>query len=199
MGTDTLAGTKWFLFCLSSSPRFVCQCFIWWSDDVKAGVEFVSPCVQTVVSAAGGRHGSRSLICVWDLLNGKCRVTITYHTGSVQSLAFSRDDHFFLSVGQWPKLTIYTSFPPDMKLNELTVRKANFFSSLQPHLPLQEIILIHKWLCGAARPSSCCPVSPCQVGSTTWPSALRQTASCPLRAVAECTSVSSNHKAPRFP
>ncbi|TKS89948.1 WD repeat-containing protein 90 [Collichthys lucidus] len=49
-------------------------------------------------SAAGGSHGNRSLICIWDVQNGSCRNTISYHKGTVQSLAFSRDDRFFLSV-----------------------------------------------------------------------------------------------------
>lgn len=58
------------------------------------------PPVQTVASAAGGSNSGGSLICIWDVQNGTCRKTISYHSGAVQSLAFSRDDHFFLSVGQ---------------------------------------------------------------------------------------------------
>lgn len=56
--------------------------------------------IQTVASAAGGSNGSKSLICIWDVLSGTCRNTISYHRGAVQSLAFSRDDCFFLSAGQ---------------------------------------------------------------------------------------------------
>uniref|UniRef100_A0A8D3BUG3 WD repeat domain 90 n=1 Tax=Scophthalmus maximus TaxID=52904 RepID=A0A8D3BUG3_SCOMX len=52
---------------------------------------------QTIASAAGGSKGSRSLICIWDIHSGTCRNTISYHRGMVQSLAFSRDDRFFLS------------------------------------------------------------------------------------------------------
>ncbi|XP_075890586.1 WD repeat-containing protein 90 [Nelusetta ayraudi] len=65
---------------------------------------------QTVVSAAGGRHGSRSRICIWDLQNGKCRGTITYHKGAVQSLAFSRDGRLFLSVGDYsdPQVALWS-------------------------------------------------------------------------------------------
>ncbi|KAM9336626.1 WD repeat-containing protein 90 [Symphorus nematophorus] len=56
---------------------------------------------QTLASAAGGSEGSRSLICIWDVQNGTCRNTISYHRGAVQSLTFSRDDRFFLSVGDF--------------------------------------------------------------------------------------------------
>ncbi|XP_069547580.1 WD repeat-containing protein 90 [Brachyistius frenatus] len=56
---------------------------------------------QTVASAAGGSNSSKSLICIWDVQNGTCCNTISYHTGAVQSLAFSRDDRFFLSVGDF--------------------------------------------------------------------------------------------------
>ncbi|TMS21879.1 Mitochondrial Rho GTPase 2 [Larimichthys crocea] len=66
---------------------------------------------QTVASAAGGSHGNRSLICIWDVQNGSCRNTISYHKGTVQSLAFSRDDRFFLSVGDFsdPEVVLWSS------------------------------------------------------------------------------------------
>ncbi|XP_045924452.1 WD repeat-containing protein 90 [Micropterus dolomieu] len=61
---------------------------------------------QTVASAAGGSNGSKSLICIWDVLSGTCRNTISYHRGAVQSLAFSRDDCFFLSAGDFSDLEV---------------------------------------------------------------------------------------------
>ncbi|XP_044194216.1 WD repeat-containing protein 90 isoform X1 [Thunnus albacares] len=66
---------------------------------------------QTVASAAGGSNGSRSLICIWDVQTGACRKTISYHRGAVQSLAFSRDDRFFLSVGDFtdPEVALWSS------------------------------------------------------------------------------------------
>ncbi|XP_063748546.1 WD repeat-containing protein 90 [Eleginops maclovinus] len=66
---------------------------------------------QTVASAAGGSNGSRSLICLWDVQNGTCRSTISYHRGAVQSLAFSRDDRFFLSVGDFsePEVALWSN------------------------------------------------------------------------------------------
>ncbi|KAM7381807.1 hypothetical protein PAMA_012590 [Pampus argenteus] len=56
---------------------------------------------QTVASAARDSNGSRSLICIWDVQTGACRKTVSYHKGGVQSLTFSRDDRFFLSVGDF--------------------------------------------------------------------------------------------------
>ncbi|XP_039991620.1 WD repeat-containing protein 90 isoform X3 [Xiphias gladius] len=66
---------------------------------------------QTVASAAGGSNGSRSLICIWDVQNETCHNTISYHRGAVQSLAFSRDDRFFLSVGDFsePEVALWSS------------------------------------------------------------------------------------------
>ncbi|XP_070846624.1 WD repeat-containing protein 90 [Chaetodon trifascialis] len=66
---------------------------------------------QTVASASGGGHGNRSLICIWDIQNGTCRNTISYHRGAVQSLAFSRDDRFFLSAGDFsdPEVALWSS------------------------------------------------------------------------------------------
>ncbi|MEQ2158127.1 hypothetical protein GOODEAATRI_009044, partial [Goodea atripinnis] len=58
----------------------------------------ISNDAQTMASAAGGPN-SRSLIYIWDVQAGTCRSTVSYHKGAVQSLAFSRDDLFFLSVG----------------------------------------------------------------------------------------------------
>lgn len=56
---------------------------------------------QTVASGAGGADGMRSQICIWDVQSGACRRTISHHKGAIQCLAFSRDDRFFLSVGDF--------------------------------------------------------------------------------------------------
>ncbi|XP_031699208.1 WD repeat-containing protein 90 isoform X1 [Anarrhichthys ocellatus] len=65
----------------------------------------------TVASAAGGSNGSKSLICIWDVQNGTCRNTISHHGGAVQTLAFSRDDRFFLSAGDFsdPEVALWSS------------------------------------------------------------------------------------------
>uniref|UniRef100_A0A8C7XN51 WD repeat domain 90 n=1 Tax=Oryzias sinensis TaxID=183150 RepID=A0A8C7XN51_9TELE len=66
---------------------------------------------QIIASAAGSGDGDKSLICIWDVQNGACSKTISYHRGAVQSLAFSRDDRFFLSVGDFsePGLALWSS------------------------------------------------------------------------------------------
>uniref|UniRef100_A0A3B4ZIF7 WD repeat domain 90 n=1 Tax=Stegastes partitus TaxID=144197 RepID=A0A3B4ZIF7_9TELE len=66
---------------------------------------------QTVASAAGGSNDSKSLICIWDVQKGICRNTISHHWGAVQCLAFSRDDRFFLSVGDFsdPEVALWST------------------------------------------------------------------------------------------
>uniref|UniRef100_A0A3Q3MJ41 WD repeat domain 90 n=1 Tax=Labrus bergylta TaxID=56723 RepID=A0A3Q3MJ41_9LABR len=67
--------------------------------------------VLTLASAAGGSNGTRSVIRIWDLPNGTCHKTISYHKGAVQSLAFSTNDRFFISVGDFsdPKVALWNS------------------------------------------------------------------------------------------
>uniref|UniRef100_A0A8C7HKE2 WD repeat-containing protein 90 n=1 Tax=Oncorhynchus kisutch TaxID=8019 RepID=A0A8C7HKE2_ONCKI len=66
---------------------------------------------QTVASAAGGSGGSRSLICIWNVQDGTCSNTISYHQGAVQALSFSRDDFFFLTVGDFtdPEVALWST------------------------------------------------------------------------------------------
>ncbi|XP_070962859.1 WD repeat-containing protein 90 [Oncorhynchus clarkii lewisi] len=66
---------------------------------------------QTVASAAGGSGGSRSLICIWNVQDGTCSNTISYHRGAVQALSFSRDDFFFLTVGDFtdPEVALWST------------------------------------------------------------------------------------------
>ncbi|KAJ7984499.1 hypothetical protein DPEC_G00355450 [Dallia pectoralis] len=61
---------------------------------------------QMVASAAGGSGESKSLICIWSVQDGARRNTISYHRGAVQALAYSRDDFFFLSVGDFTDLEV---------------------------------------------------------------------------------------------
>uniref|UniRef100_A0A4W5QC57 WD repeat-containing protein 90 n=1 Tax=Hucho hucho TaxID=62062 RepID=A0A4W5QC57_9TELE len=66
---------------------------------------------QTVASAAGGSGGSRSLICIWNVHYGTCSNTISYHRGAVQAMSFSRDDYFFLTVGDFtdPEVALWST------------------------------------------------------------------------------------------
>ncbi|MEQ2214339.1 hypothetical protein XENOCAPTIV_001920 [Xenoophorus captivus] len=67
------------------------------SNDAQVLFSVLYCFIVTMASAAGGPN-SRSLIYIWDVQAGTCRSTVSYHKGAVQSLAFSRDDLFFLSV-----------------------------------------------------------------------------------------------------
>uniref|UniRef100_A0A8B9LBR8 WD repeat domain 90 n=1 Tax=Astyanax mexicanus TaxID=7994 RepID=A0A8B9LBR8_ASTMX len=61
---------------------------------------------QMVASASGGGASSKSLICIWNVQDGSRRNSISYHKGSVQRLAFSRDDLYFLSVGDFQESVV---------------------------------------------------------------------------------------------
>ncbi|XP_077482569.1 WD repeat-containing protein 90 [Stigmatopora argus] len=54
-----------------------------------------------MIASAAGNSASRSLICIWAIMTGDCVNTMSYHQGAVQSLAFSNDDRFLLSVGDF--------------------------------------------------------------------------------------------------
>uniref|UniRef100_A0A673BY86 WD repeat domain 90 n=1 Tax=Sphaeramia orbicularis TaxID=375764 RepID=A0A673BY86_9TELE len=66
---------------------------------------------QTVASAAGDNSSDRCLICIWDVQSGACRSTISHHRGAVQCLAFSRDDRYLLSVGDFsePEVALWST------------------------------------------------------------------------------------------
>ncbi|XP_061665809.1 WD repeat-containing protein 90 isoform X2 [Syngnathoides biaculeatus] len=55
---------------------------------------------QTMASAAS-KSPNRSIISVWAIQSGACLNTISYHRGAVQSLAFSKDDRYLLSIGDF--------------------------------------------------------------------------------------------------
>uniref|UniRef100_A0A3B3ZMM7 Uncharacterized protein n=1 Tax=Periophthalmus magnuspinnatus TaxID=409849 RepID=A0A3B3ZMM7_9GOBI len=66
---------------------------------------------QTVASGAGGTNGIQSQICIWDIQSGVCRKSISHHKGAVQCLVFSKDDRFFLSVGDFsdPEVVLWST------------------------------------------------------------------------------------------
>ncbi|KAL1248327.1 hypothetical protein QQF64_021645 [Cirrhinus molitorella] len=61
---------------------------------------------QTVASASGGGASHSSLICIWKASDGSCRNRLSYHKGAVQSLTFSRDDMYLLSVGDFSEAVV---------------------------------------------------------------------------------------------
>ncbi|XP_054624683.1 WD repeat-containing protein 90 isoform X2 [Dunckerocampus dactyliophorus] len=64
-----------------------------------------------LLASAASKCNGRSLICIWDIQSGACLNTISYHRAAVQSLAFSKDDCFFLSVGDFsdPVVALWSS------------------------------------------------------------------------------------------
>uniref|UniRef100_W5M6P3 WD repeat domain 90 n=1 Tax=Lepisosteus oculatus TaxID=7918 RepID=W5M6P3_LEPOC len=82
---------------------------------------------QVIASASGGSDGSRSLICIWNVPDGSRRNTISYHRGHVQAMAYSRDDFFFLSAGQFRSLSqaqrIFQTFLQAPPRTHLKLRK----------------------------------------------------------------------------
>ncbi|XP_034049136.1 WD repeat-containing protein 90 [Thalassophryne amazonica] len=87
-----------------------CQKHLQGHDEEVSGLALTHD-AQTLASAAASSDGSRSLICIWNIENGKCRKTISYHKGVAQSLAFSRDDCLFLSVGDFcdPEVVLWST------------------------------------------------------------------------------------------
>ncbi|XP_031416845.1 WD repeat-containing protein 90 isoform X2 [Clupea harengus] len=61
----------------------------------------ISHDAQLVASASGSGASTKSLICIWNALDGSRRNSMSFHKGAVQSMAFSRDDRYFLSVGDF--------------------------------------------------------------------------------------------------
>ncbi|XP_076826631.1 WD repeat-containing protein 90 [Brachyhypopomus gauderio] len=83
----------------------------WLGHNEEISTLAVTHDAQMVASASGGGASSKSLICIWNVQDGSHRNSISYHKGSVQSLAFSRDDLYFLSVGDWeqPEVALWST------------------------------------------------------------------------------------------
>ncbi|XP_051537939.1 WD repeat-containing protein 90 isoform X1 [Myxocyprinus asiaticus] len=73
----------------------------WFGHTEEISTLAVTHDAQTVASASGGGASQKSVICIWNVSDGSCRQRLSYHKGTVQSLAFSRDDLYFLSVGDF--------------------------------------------------------------------------------------------------
>ncbi|KAG2456181.1 MIRO2 GTPase, partial [Polypterus senegalus] len=61
---------------------------------------------QVVASASKNSNGSCSLICIWSIVDGSTRTTISFHKGEVQAMTYSRDDRYLLSAGDYRDLSI---------------------------------------------------------------------------------------------
>ncbi|KAJ8284168.1 hypothetical protein COCON_G00030180 [Conger conger] len=84
---------------------------------------------QTVASASAGSGKSASLVCIWSVRDGTCKKTLSHHKGEVQGLAFSRDDLFFLSIGDYtdPGVALWST------------RTYQLLSSVSLQQPLQDL------------------------------------------------------------
>uniref|UniRef100_A0A8C1U243 WD repeat domain 90 n=1 Tax=Cyprinus carpio TaxID=7962 RepID=A0A8C1U243_CYPCA len=71
----------------------------WFGHTEEISTLAITHDAQTVASASGGGASHSSLICIWNASDGSCRNRLSYHKGAVQSLTFSRDDMYLLSVG----------------------------------------------------------------------------------------------------
>ncbi|XP_035694518.1 WD repeat-containing protein 90-like [Branchiostoma floridae] len=61
---------------------------------------------QVLVSASGSRGLVKSQVCVWDLQKNTCRQVLHYHQHDIVCLAYSRDDRFLVTVGDYRECTI---------------------------------------------------------------------------------------------
>ncbi|XP_072536252.1 WD repeat-containing protein 90 isoform X2 [Salminus brasiliensis] len=78
----------------------------WLGHSEEISTLAVTHSAQMVASASGGGASPKSLICIWNVQDGSRRNSISYHKGSVQSLAFSRDDLYFLSMGDFEESVV---------------------------------------------------------------------------------------------
>ncbi|XP_051487835.1 WD repeat-containing protein 90 isoform X1 [Apus apus] len=67
----------------------------------------VSHDAQVLASASGKREGdSHCQICIWSIQDGVCTATLFHHKTQVQAMAFSRDDRFLATLGDYSDQTL---------------------------------------------------------------------------------------------
>ncbi|XP_052451971.1 WD repeat-containing protein 90 isoform X2 [Carassius gibelio] len=71
----------------------------WFGHTEEISTLAITHDAQMVASASGGGASHSSLICIWNASDGSCTNRLSYHKEAVQSLTFSRDDMYLLSVG----------------------------------------------------------------------------------------------------
>lgn len=65
---------------------------------------------QVLASASGPSGLSNSQICLWDLKAMTRTKTLSYHEHDVVCLAYSRDDRFLVSMGEWDSAVCHRFF-----------------------------------------------------------------------------------------
>lgn len=58
-------------------------------------------CCKMLASSSGSFGLSASQICLWNLKDMVCHKVLQHHEYDIVSLAFSRDDRFLISVGEY--------------------------------------------------------------------------------------------------
>ncbi|XP_064886977.1 WD repeat-containing protein 90 isoform X1 [Columba livia] len=67
----------------------------------------VSHDAQVLASASGNRNeDSHCQICIWNIQDGVCTANLFHHKTQVQAMAFSRDDRFLVTLGDYSDRTI---------------------------------------------------------------------------------------------
>ncbi|KAM6299212.1 WD repeat-containing protein 90 [Aegotheles albertisi] len=62
---------------------------------------------QVLASASGKRSGdSQCQICIWTVQDGQCTANLFHHQTQVQAMAFSRDDRFLVTLGDYSDQTM---------------------------------------------------------------------------------------------
>ncbi|NXL63252.1 WDR90 protein, partial [Chordeiles acutipennis] len=62
---------------------------------------------QVLASASGKRNGdSHCQICIWNVQDGLCTASLFHHQTQVQAMAFSQDDRFLVTLGDYSDQTI---------------------------------------------------------------------------------------------
>ncbi|KAM6407489.1 WD repeat-containing protein 90 [Rhynochetos jubatus] len=67
----------------------------------------ISHDAQVLASASGKRNGdSHCQICIWNVQDGVCTASLFHHETQVQAMAFSQDDRFLATLGDYSDQTI---------------------------------------------------------------------------------------------
>ncbi|XP_074962061.1 WD repeat-containing protein 90 isoform X4 [Phalacrocorax aristotelis] len=67
----------------------------------------VSHDAQVLASASGKRNeDSRCQICIWNVQHGVCTASLFHHETQVQAMAFSQDDRFLVTLGDYSDQTV---------------------------------------------------------------------------------------------
>uniref|UniRef100_H2XLL8 CFA20 domain-containing protein n=1 Tax=Ciona intestinalis TaxID=7719 RepID=H2XLL8_CIOIN len=82
---------------------------------------------EILASASGSNGLVQSIICLWDINTGVCRAKLKHHEYSVVSMAYSRDDRFLVTVGDYQEnsLAVWSAFDGESPPMLLASTKTN--------------------------------------------------------------------------